>query len=287
LGVVSMTGYGRASARRGALLAEAEARSVNGRFLAVRCRVPGELTRLEPRLEALVRKSVQRGTVDVSVRVRADRVARAPRIDKRALAIYRSALSGLGGGDPALLLTLPGVVSTAAPEPSEAAVDRLALEAARAAIGKLAEARAAEGRRLRTALARELTALRRVVAAVRKLLPAAVAGQHQQLARRLSALLDGRPIAADDPTLLRELALLADRSDVTEELDRLQSHLAALAVALDAREPVGRRLDFLLQEVGREINTLGSKCSDVRITAQVVAAKTAAERLREQAANIE
>jgi len=87
--------------------------------------------------------------------------------------------------------------------------------------------------------------------------------------------------------LLREVAVLADRGDVTEELDRLESHLSALGAALEAQEPVGRRLDFLLQEVVREINTLGSKSSDARITEQVVRAKTAAERLREQAANIE
>jgi uncharacterized protein (TIGR00255 family) len=282
-----MTGYGRASVRRGALAAEAEARSVNGRYLAVRCRLPGELSRLEPRLEALVRRRVQRGSVDVSVRWHAERSARPPRIDKQVLKVYRDALAGLGGGDPAALLTLPGVVRSDVPEPSEAAVDRVALAAAKAALERLAAARASEGRRLRAALVRELGALRRVTAALRRLLPAAVRAGQAQLARRLAALLDGRALSADDPVLLREVAVLADRGDVTEELDRLESHLSALGAALEAQEPVGRRLDFLLQEVVREINTLGSKSSDARITEQVVRAKTAAERLREQAANIE
>ncbi|MHC5212627.1 MAG: YicC/YloC family endoribonuclease, partial [Planctomycetota bacterium] len=174
MGVVSMTGYGRASSRRGALLAEAEARSVNGRYLTVRCRVPGELSRLEPRLEALVRRRVRRGSVDVSVRWRADRGRRPPRIDKQLLKVYRGTLESLGGGDPSVLLTLPGVIRTDAPEPSEASVDRVALGAAKAAIERMGVARGAEGRRLRTALARELTVLRRVTRAVRKLVPRAV-----------------------------------------------------------------------------------------------------------------
>jgi uncharacterized protein (TIGR00255 family) len=282
-----MTGYGRASTSRGALRAEAEARSVNGRFLSVRCRVSGGLARLEPRLEALVRRCVQRGSVDVSLRVHSDTATRLPRIDRKVLRMYHDALSGLGGGDPAMLLTLPGVVSTTTPAPSETAVDRIALGVAKAAIERMTAARAGEGRRLRSAIARELSAVRRTVSAIGRLVPKAVSAQQKQLAKRLSVLLDGRSLAADDPALLREVAVLADRGDVTEELDRLESHLDALATTLDSKQPVGRRLDFLLQEVVREINTIGSKSSDARITAQVVRAKTAAERLREQAANIE
>src|SRR5690349_7817977 len=105
-----MTGYGRASRRRGALSAEAEARSVNGRFLQVRCRVPSELLRLEARIEALVRESAQRGTVDVFVKLRADRAATLPRVNHKVLALYRKALAEAGGGDAGHLLGLPGVI---------------------------------------------------------------------------------------------------------------------------------------------------------------------------------
>jgi uncharacterized protein (TIGR00255 family) len=116
-----------------------------------------------------------------------------------------------------------------------------------------------------------------------------VRAHHAALRRRLELLLEGRqtPTGDDDPTLARELALLADRSDVTEELDRLASHLESLAEALDAGGAVGRRLDFLLQEVGREVNTIGGKSSDVRIAERVVRCKSSVEKLREQAANIE
>ena len=284
---MSMTGYGRAQRRSGALTAQAEARSVNGRWLQVRCRLPGELARLEPRLEALVKSSLARGTVDLHLRLETDRKRSLPRIDSRVLGHYRRALSQLGGGEPALLLSLPGVVTWGEDGPRETDVDKVAIGAATAAVARLTAARRAEGRRLTAALRRELSLLARLLAAVRRRVPQAVAQQHQNLRRRLAALLEGRPLLPDDPGLQRELALLADRSDISEELDRLDSHLAALSAALGNRRPAGRELDFLLQEVGREVNTLGSKCSDARIVGLVIQAKAAVERLREQAANLE
>ena len=284
---MSMTGFGRAQARAGALAAVAEARSVNGRYLSVRCRLPGELARLEPRLEALVRSSVARGTVDLHLRVEAERSRGLPRIDGRVLDRYRKALAGLGGGEPALLLSLPGVITWDENGRSESAVDQVALSAASQALARLTAARRAEGKRLATALRRELSTLRRLLASVRRRAPQAVAQQHQNLRRRLDLLLEGATLTAADPGLQRELALLADRTDIIEELDRLDSHLAALAAALSGSKPAGRELDFLLQEVGREINTLGAKAADARIAADVIRAKAAVERLREQAANLE
>lgn len=287
----SMTGFGRARRARGRLAAEAEARSVNGRFLQVRCRLPSDLLRLEPRVEGLVKQRLSRGTVDVAVRLAAARRGARPRVNRAVLAVYRDELRALGGGEPAALLALPGVVSFAEDAPREAVVDALVLGAAGDALEQLDRARAREGGRLASALRRELAALRRHVAAVRRLAPAAVGAHHDALRERLGKLLarHGGEAAprADDPALLREVALLADRHDVTEELDRLDSHLAALAEALSAAEPVGRQLDFLLQEVGREVNTIGSKASDARIAARIVQAKTAVERIREQAANLE
>ncbi len=288
----SMTGYGRARRARGRLAAEAEARSVNGRYLQVRCRLPSDLLRLEPRVEGLVKQRQSRGTVDVAVRLSAARRGARPRVNRAVLAVYRDELRALGGGDPALLLALPGVVSFGEEAPRESALDALVLGAAGDALARLDKARSGEGGRLRVALRRELAALRRHVAAVRRLAPAAVQAHHAALQARLGKLLEHRGAGegaprADDPALLREVALLADRHDVTEELDRLASHLAGLAEALAGAGAVGRQLDFLLQEVGREVNTIGSKASDTRIAARIVAAKSVVERLREQAANIE
>lgn len=282
-----MTGYGRASSARGALSADAEARSVNGRFLAVRCRLPSDLMRLEPRVDALVRKSVVRGSVDVHVRVRSGKEKTLPRVNTRVLSVYRDALKKMGGGEPAALLGLPGVISSAQPEPSESAVERVVMDAARDAVKKMTTARAAEGRRLRTALRRELTALRRHIAVVRRLAPASVKQSHLAMQKRVATLLAGTEVPANEPGLLRELAMLADKRDITEEVDRLDSHLVAMADALDDKGAVGRQLDFLLQEIGREVNTIGSKVNDARIAERVVRCKSGVERLREQAANIE
>jgi uncharacterized protein (TIGR00255 family) len=288
----SMTGYGRARRARGPLSAEAEARSVNGRYLQVRCRLPSDLLRLEPRLEALVRQRLSRGSVDVAVRLSSARRSGRPRVNRAALTVYREALEALGGGDKAQLLSLPGVVSFGEEAPAEGAVDALVLGAAGEALARMEQARASEGARLRTALHRELAALRRHVAAIARLTPAAVKAHHEAMHQRLGKLLarhaegHGAP-AANDPALLREVALLADKHDVTEELDRLDSHITALDELFDSKDPAGRQLDFLLQEVAREINTVGSKSADARIIERTVAAKSVVERLREQSANIE
>lgn len=282
-----MTGYGRSSSARGALTAEAEARSVNGRYLQVRCRLPSDLARLEPKVDALVRKVVVRGTVDVHVRVRSDKQKSLPRVNTRVLSVYSDALKKLGGTNGAALLSLPGVISSTESEPSESTVDRVVMDAARGAVKKLAGARAAEGKRLRVVIRRELSALSRHLAAVRRLAPASVKQSHAAMRKRLSTLLSGSAVSAQDPALLRELALLADKRDITEEIDRLGSHLDAMSHALQDKGAVGRQLDFLLQEIGREVNTIGSKANDVRITERVLRCKSGVERLREQAANIE
>jgi uncharacterized protein (TIGR00255 family) len=282
-----MTGYGRASRRRGAVYAEAEARSVNGRFLAVRCRVPSDLLRLEARLEALVRQSAQRGTVDVAVKLRADRAATLPRVNQKVLAVYRKALAEAGGGDASHLLSLPGVISQDEEQLSDTELESIVLEVAGLAIEQMRRMRLAEGTRLRRSLQRELTALARHASALRRLAPVAVRLFHANLRRRLDALIAGSAVSGQDPSLLREVALLASRTDVTEELDRLDSHLDALAKSLESREPVGRSIDFVLQEIAREVNTVGSKSPDARAASRVVRMKTCVERLREQAANIE
>ncbi len=282
----SMTGYGHGTSSQGELVAEVEMRAVNGRHLGVKCRLPGDMLRLEPQVEGMVRKAVARGRVDVHCSVKTGKPRRRPRIDRDVLGIYRKELTALGGEPSAALLQLPGVVTLAEDGPSPKTVERLLLKAARDAVTSLNAARAAEGARLMQVLRRELAALERLASRVAKRVPGLVARHHRQLRERVGKLLDER-LASDDAILRRELAVLADRGDVTEELDRLHSHLAALDDRLAARGPAGRELDFLLQEVGREVNTLGAKSADAVTARDVVQLKSAVERLREQAANIE
>ena len=282
----SMTGYGRGVASQGELQAEVEMRSVNGRHFGLKCRLPGDLMRLEPKVEALVRRSVARGRVEVHAAVSRGKLRRRPRIDREVLGVYRKALKSLGGAPEAALLGLPGVVTLAEDAPAPRTVERLVTRAVREALDDLDGARRAEGARLLASLRRELALLRKLRARVAKRGPALVERQHRQLRKRAAALL-GERMPDDDPALRRELALLADRGDVTEEIDRLGSHMAAVDERLKARGPAGRELDFLLQEIGREVNTLGAKSADAATAKDVVQLKAAVERLREQAANIE
>lgn len=281
-----MTGYGRARVSHGALTAEVEVRSVNGRHLGVRTRLPGEWVRVESKVEGAVRKRVDRGTVDVFVKLSRDAARPSPRVDRELLAVYAEALDELGGGDRAGLLRLPGVIQLEEPPLSERSGERAILGAVGEAVDGLLSASAAEGKRLGKVITRELNALQRHLRAAARLAPASVARQHAALRKRVAELLDGTRLDDDDPALARELALLAQKADVTEELDRLASHITALREACEAEGSVGRTLEFLLQEVGREVNTVGSKSNDVRLTERVVAMKGCVERLREQAANV-
>ncbi len=281
-----MTGFGRDQRVDDDLSVEVEVRSVNSRHLALKLRLPGEWTRLEPKVEAAVKRVMERGAVDVSVRVRVER-ASVPVVDHEVLATYHAALAELGGGDAAALLSLPGVIRMEESGPAATRTERTILASLGQALTEAVGARRDEGERLTRVLRREMAALQKTAGSVRRRVPTLVRRHQEGLRQRLSALLDGTRLTDDDPTLMREVAVLADRGDVTEELDRLDSHLTALDAALDAKGAVGRRLDFLLQEVGREVNTIGSKSNDAAVARQVVALKGHVEKLREQTANIE
>lgn len=288
----SMTGFGHARAERDGVRVDAELRSVNNRFLAVRCRAPHDLSAFEAKVEAAVRRRLARGMVDVSLRVRRDAPGATPRVNDGVVAAYRDALARLrapGEAAPATLalLGLPGVVTLDEADAVPAALERCAGAALGDALEALAQARLAEGARIGKALRRELAGLRRDAAALQRSVPRLVKRHQGALRMRLGRLLDGVAIPQDDPALMREIALLADRLDVTEELDRLGSHCDAFAQTLDQGGPAGRQLEFLLQEIGREINTLGAKVNDGDATRRVVAMKGRVERLREQVVNVE
>ncbi|GJM21990.1 MAG: hypothetical protein DHS20C15_19050 [Planctomycetota bacterium] len=284
-----MTGFGRAQLEASGVRVSVELRSVNARGLSLRCRLPAEWSAQEARLERELRKHLARGSVDLTARVERAGPAPAPRIDRNVLAHYRRELDKLGtpAVDGGNLLRLPGVVSVKEPKLSSTQVERLMLAALREALQALLDSRSREGARLARVMRRERTVLARQRVAVSRSAPRVVRQAHDSMRRRLDQLLGDAKVPSDDPTLLREVAVLADRSDVTEELDRLASHEQAFDELLAREAPVGRELDFLLQEMGRELNTLGSKSGEVSITQRVIAMKSAVDRLREQAANIQ
>ncbi|MEZ4223715.1 MAG: YicC/YloC family endoribonuclease [Polyangiaceae bacterium] len=286
-----MTGYGRGSAPLGSGSVLVEIRSVNHRYLDLRTRVAPELSELTPWLEQYVRKQLQRGRYDLSIRSEG-LTAPEPRIaPERARAVFRQLAelaAQLGAERPHTvewLAALPGVV-----EPSASMNDsaRQALERATSeALEDLSKMRASEGAALERDLRARLTEARRLTVALGQRVPQLVEDYRQRLAQRLARLLDGDSARLDPSRLEQEVALLADKSDVNEELVRLESHFQQFERFLSLNESVGRRLDFLLQEIGREINTIGSKCQDAEAAHMVVDLKGEIERLREQVQNVE
>jgi len=290
----SMTGFGASSseAEQGFAL-RVEVRSVNHRHLTIKTRLGDDFSALEPDIEARVRAACERGSV--SVHLSAERVGGAARarVDREAARRYLDELRGLAGElglapelPLASLLALPGVLAT----PS----DGVDAEGARAAVLALLDQalermlamRATEGTALAADLRKNAAATARFVERVEKRMPTVVRGHKGALQKRIQELSGARhPVTPAD--LAREVALLSDRLDVSEELERLKSHLTQLEGLLARGGRIGRQLDFLVQEIFREVNTIGSKCSDAKVAHWVVEAKTHVERLREQVQNVE
>jgi uncharacterized protein (TIGR00255 family) len=284
-----MTGYGRGVATSGETRATVEIRSVNHRFLDLKLR-GGMAPAIEEVISSKVRASLERGAVSVSLH--AERAtAGGTRIDGDAAKAAYDALAaiamglGLPGPDLAMVLAQPGVVvGTDDRDDDElAAAVTAALDLA---LAQLDSMRRTEGAALATDLnARvgELDRLRVAIASHAASVPHQVS---KRIADRLRVLLDNTT-QIDPGRLAQEVAMLADRADVTEELVRLASHLDQARAMLATTGPAGRRLDFLVQEIGRELNTIGSKSALAEITSAVVDAKAQLEKIREQVQNVE
>lgn len=291
----SMTGFGAAAATAGGAEARVEIRSVNHRHLQVKARLPQSLAHLEPQIEAAVRARLARGSVSVSVDVDHPRAA-AARIDAKALRawceeIARATKSAGLEAEYGLetLLGLPGVLASAGDDRGDAD-EALVLGALTGALEGLDSMRQREGKALAADLRKNGKAIQQIVKKIEKRMPTVVKEQHAALRRRLAELLDGAPKGGRTPSegdLAREVALLADRMDVSEEVTRLASHLTQLEALVASETPAGRPLDFLVQELFREANTIGSKCNDAEAAHLVVELKTLVERLREQVQNVE
>jgi uncharacterized protein (TIGR00255 family) len=291
----SMTGFGAAAVSAGGAAVRVEVRSVNHRHLQVKSRLPAALSQLEPSVEAAVRGKLTRGAVTVGIEIERAGAAGAPRVDVAALRAWRAEIARAAkqagvGGEPGLesLLRLPGVIAADESRGSVAELEQLALRALDKALAELTRMREREGRALAADLRKHAKAIDALARKLGKRMPAAVREQHAALQQRLAELLDGaRGRLPSDADLAREIAVLADRMDVSEELARLASHMQQLEAMLVGAGPAGRPLDFLVQEILREANTIGSKCNDAAAAHLVVEMKSLVERLREQVQNVE
>lgn len=288
----SMTGFGVGGAPLGDGRVSCEIRSLNHRFLDVRVRVPAEIGEQTFFTEQLAREKLSRGRYDVAIRLEGAALP-PPRLSAdKVRAAYRTLCELRDELAPGTELPITAVIGlpelsgmVASPDPDAV---RAALTCAFCeALVALERMRATEGAALGRELAARLTAVRALASAVRQRAPELTRAAHARLRARVERLLSDVSVSIEPHRLEAELAILGDKTDITEELVRLESHAEQLAALLDSRDPVGRRLDFLLQEMGREVNTVGSKCQDSSVGQQVVELKSELERMREQVQNVE
>ncbi len=288
----SMTGFGRGESTNGNVTVVVELRTVNNRFRDVQVRAPREYSVLEPRVLALLRDGVQRGRLDATVRRTSLEGATRIVVDHALVDQYRLAFADLARRVQrdaaevplASYLAQPGVLVAQEAEADPLSEWDVLEPALHAALGDLTAMRAAEGRALAADLRRHLDDLLRLRAEVESVSEGLAERIRQRLEERVVRMIGDR---VDPARVAMEAAVLADKADVSEELARLESHASQFGDALVAPDAVGRKLDFLLQEMNREVNTLGSKAAEHPISSRVVDMKSVLERMREQAANVE
>lgn len=290
----SMTGFGTAAGRVEGVEYAVEIRSVNNRYAKIALRLPESIQSLESRIEQTVRAKVARGSVSLAVRMKLPEDQAAYRVNAAALSSYLDQLRPLEiEANPMLrldlgsLMQLPGVCE---PPPMEEIAENTAdglLALIDQALEGLIEMRRREGESLATDLLDNAEKIETELKGIAARAGDVVKLYHEKLAARVEELTSQAKIRLDEETLAREVAIFAERSDIAEELSRLGTHVTEFRKLCKTDESVGRKLDFMSQEMLREANTIASKGSDAEIARAVVDIKTAIDRIKEQAANVE
>ncbi len=289
----SMTGYGRGAASLEGRELTIELKSVNNRFLDIGMKLPRQLSFLEDGFRTLLNDSLSRGHVDVFVNYRNLRSdAKTVRVDEALLKAYlasaRESAKALDLTDDLTLsraLTLPDVTMILPADEDQQALTELGKAAMTMAIDGLKAMRLKEGERLKQDLSARMDTMTGYAAVIEKRAPAVVEEYRAKLTARIEELLGETEV--DRARLATEVAIFADRAAIDEEIVRLNTHLIHFRELLEADEPVGRKMDFLVQEMNRECNTIGSKANDAELTSIVLLCKAEIEKLREQIQNIE
>lgn len=292
--IVSMTGFGDAVAEKGGTHYAIEIRSLNNRFFKAVIKTPDALSGLEPELETLLREQLGRGSVTYILKMRSDSAEAAYKINTQALKAYIDQLQAVMGIDGVLkldvasLLTLPGVCQEPRDDTDE--MERhgpVVRELTVKAILKLNAMRKREGEALFNDLMKHAKVISSNLGEIAKRAPSVVEEYHKRLAQRVNQLVQKAELKLDERDLIKEVAVFAERADISEEIQRLTSHLEAFETACRAGEHPGRKLDFITQEMLREANTIASKANDADIGRRVVDIKGAIDRLKEQVQNVE
>lgn len=289
----SMTGFGRAEVSSPVGSLTVELSSVNNRFLEMSVRIPRQLSLLEMQIRELISSRVNRGQINLSVTLDdTDALVQRTLINKRLAAAYTKQLRALAKelkmeGDISLeeLVLIPDILKPDKEKVDHEQVWKLVEKALTKALTDLIAMRKKEGQAMATDMQQRLVAMKKAIAEIEKRSTGATEVYRDKLQQRISSLLESGQ--AEKLRLEEEIALFAERTDITEECTRLKSHIDLYQQALKMKEPAGKRLNFILQEMNREANTIGSKCSEFAISSLAISLKEEIEKLRELVQNVE
>ena len=292
--IVSMTGFGDATAERDGTHYAVEIRSLNNRFFKPVIKLPENVSGLEPELESMLRERLGRGSITYILKLRSDSAEAAYHLNVNALKNYLDQLQEVKGLDRfvqidlASLVQLPGVCQEPRDETDE--IERhgpTIRDLTAKAIAKLDGMRRREGEALFTELMRHVSLIRTNLQEIARLAPNVVEDYHRRLHQRVSQLLAKAELHVSQVDLIKEVAVFAERADIAEEIQRLGSHMDSFEQSCRQGEHAGRKLDFIAQEMLREANTIASKANDAEIARRIVEIKGAIDRLKEQVQNVE
>ena len=292
--IVSMTGFGDATAERDGTHYSVELRSLNNRFFKAVIKLPETVSGLEPEIESTLRERLGRGSITYILKMRMESAEAAYLINTQALDAYLQQLQkikGVNGNlsiDLGSLLALPGVCQEPRDETDE--LERhgsMIRDLTKRAIDKLHGMRSREGEALFADLMKHAKVIESNLAEIAKRAPFVIDEYHKRLTNRVNVLISKAELQVNQADLLKEVAVFAERADISEEIQRLTSHLGAFEQACRSGEHAGRKLDFITQEMLREANTIASKANDAQIARHIVEIKGAIDRLKEQVQNVE
>lgn len=291
----SMTGYGRATAENTLCSITIEMKSINNRYLDIYVRMPRQIMRLEEKVKDMIKQEIQRGKLDVFVTlILKDGVDKKLTLNRRLAEEYitiarevENQFSLSGGIRTMDLLKFPDVIAVAENEFDEQEILELLNTATRQAVSEMVEMRKKEGQALSKDISARCKILSENILHIESFADTLEEEYQEKLMEKMTVLLQKMSQNIDEQRIIQEAAILADRSSITEEIIRFKSHIAQLLDSLEKSEPIGRRLDFIIQEMNREVNTIGSKSDKIDILDKVVVLKSELEKIREQVQNIE
>ncbi len=291
----SMTGYGEAQGEINSVIYTVEIRTVNNRYLKTNVKLPESVAFLEEDIDKLLRKNLSRGTVSYVLQLKNISANALYDIDESGLRAYIEKLSRVGSSadikctiDIGSLLVLPGIIQPISPDEKAAEqIKEVVLSITQKAIDQLKQMRAAEGAALAADLDGHCKAIKQGLEQICSRNVAVLQEYQKKLKKRVDELLAEAKLKLDEEMLAREVAIFADRSDISEEIARLGSHLQQFTESCQANTAAGRRLDFISQEMLREANTIASKASDTEVVRCVIDIKCRIDRIKVQVQNIE